>query len=92
MEGALVVTMPFWLVDLFRRRFTRQGPILQEMNRAAFAAFLIHQLVLVGLVLGSRQLPWAPEVDFLVVSSLGVVVSFLLGSALIRVPGVSRVL
>jgi surface polysaccharide O-acyltransferase-like enzyme len=92
LEGALVVTMPFWLVDLFRRRFKTQGPILREMSRGAFAAFLFHQLVLVGLVLGSRLLAWPPEVDFLVVSAIGVAGSFLLGSALLRIPGVSRIL
>ena len=91
-EAALVVTMPFWLIDLFRRRFTGQGPILGQMSRAAFAAFLFHQLVLVGLVLGSRLLAWPPEVDFLVVSTLGVALSFLIGSAVVRVPGVSRIL
>jgi len=92
LEAAFVVTMPFWLVDLFRRRFTGQGPILQEMSRAAFAAFLFHQLVLVGLVLGSRLIALPPEVDFLVVSTLGVALSFLIGSAVVRVPGLSRIL
>jgi hypothetical protein len=79
-------------VDLFRRRFKTQGPILREMSRGAFAAFLFHQLVLVGLVLGSRLLAWPPEVDFLVVSAIGVAGSFLLGSALLRIPGVARIL
>jgi hypothetical protein len=46
--------------------------------------------VLVGLVLASRQIPWPPEVEYLLVSGLGVAVSFGLGALLVRVPGVNR--
>jgi surface polysaccharide O-acyltransferase-like enzyme len=91
-EAALVVTMPFWVIDLFRRRFSNQGPLLREMSRAAFAAFLIHQLILVGLVLASRYPALPPEVDYLVVSAAGVAVSFYLGWLLLRIPGISRIL
>jgi len=90
--GFLVVSMPFWLVDLFRRRFTDQGRIRKEMSRAAFAAFLFHQLVLVGLVLASRFVPWPPEAEYLLVSVLGVAASYALGSLVVRLPGASRVI
>ncbi len=92
LEGVVMVSASLWLVDLFRRRFDHQGPLAREMSRAAYAAFLIHQVVLVGLVLGSRHVPWPPEVKYLLVSGLGVELSFGLASLLIRVPGVSRVL
>jgi surface polysaccharide O-acyltransferase-like enzyme len=91
-EGVLVVSIPFWLVDLFRRRFPNQGSLAREMSRAAFAAFLFHQLILVGLVLASRSTTWPPEIDYLVVSALGVAGSFLVGSLVLRVPGISKIL
>jgi glucans biosynthesis protein C len=90
-EAILVVTMPLWLLSIFRRRFDRQGPLGRKMSRSAFAAYVLHQLVLVGLVLASHYTPWAPEVEYLLVSGLGVAVSFLLGWWLTRLPGVSRV-
>lgn len=90
-EAILVVTMPLWLLSIFRRRFDRQGPLGRKMSRSAFAAFVLHQLVLVGLVLASHYTPLAPEVEYLLVSGLGVSVSFLLGWWLTRLPGVSRV-
>jgi surface polysaccharide O-acyltransferase-like enzyme len=62
------------------------------MSRAAFAAFLFHQLILVGLVLASRSTTWPPEIDYLVVSALGVAGSFLVGSLVLRVPGISKIL
>lgn len=90
-EGALVVTMPLWLLDVFRRRFDHQGIQAQGWSRAAFAAFVLHQVVLVGLVLASHAVTWPPEVEFLAVASLGVVASFVLGSLALRIPGVARV-
>jgi hypothetical protein len=90
-EGVLVVTMPLWLLDLFRRHFGRQRRLGREMSRAAFAAFVIHQLVLVGLVLASRLTPLPPEANYVLVSLLGVTLSFYLGWLALRIPWVSRV-
>jgi glucans biosynthesis protein C len=92
-EAALVVTVPLWVLDLFRRRLDHQGRLARAAGRAAFAAFVLHQLVLVGLVLATRSVPWAPEVEYLLVSVLGVAGSFGLAWFLIRrVPGMGRIL
>nr|WP_275588309.1 acyltransferase [Microlunatus panaciterrae] len=91
-EGVIVVTVSLWFLDLFRRRFNDQGAFARQLSRAAYATFLVHQLVLVGLVVLSRRLPWPPELKFLTVSVLGLVFSFALGAALVRLPGVSRIL
>lgn len=90
LEGTIVVTVSLWLVDVFQRRVDHQGRVAATMSRAAFAAFLVHQGVLVALVLGSRQVEWPPEVKYLAVASLGVALSFAAGSVLVRVPGLSR--
>lgn len=92
LEATLLVSMALWLVDLFTRRHNHQGPLARSMSRAAFAAFMIHQVVLVWLVLASRLLRLPPEVEYLGVSMLGVLFSFGLGAAALRLPGVSRVL
>jgi membrane-bound acyltransferase YfiQ involved in biofilm formation len=90
-EAAAMVGMSLWLVDLFRRRFNHQSPLMRELGRSAFAAFIVHQVILVGLVLVTHQLPWPPEVEFLTVCILGVTASFAVGSALVRIPGVRRI-
>jgi fucose 4-O-acetylase-like acetyltransferase len=92
LEGPVVVCLSLWLVDVFHRRLDHQGEVAQGLARAAYATFFIHQLVLVGLVLAVRQVVWPPEVEFAVVVSLGLVVSFGLGAVLVRLPGLSRVL
>ncbi|NTW39660.1 MAG: acyltransferase [Cellulomonadaceae bacterium] len=89
-EGALVVSMPLWLVDVFRRRFDHQGRAAREASRAAFAAFVVHQIVLVGLVLASHAVVWPPEVEWLGVAILGVLVSFGVGALVARIPGIGR--
>lgn len=86
-----MVAMSFWLIDAFRRRFDHQGRLAQQLSRAAFAAFLVHQIVLVGLVLASRHVPWPPEVKHTCVAVLGVLGSFAIGALLVRLPGVSRI-
>ena len=91
LEAVLVVTMPLWLMDLFRRRVDHQGPLAHAASRAAFAAFVVHQLVLVGCVLATRYVPWPPEVEYVLASALGVAGSFGLGAMLLRVPIVARV-
>lgn len=87
LEGIIVVTMSLWLIDLFHRRFDHQGPLAREMSRAAYATFVIHQVVLVWLVLATRLIPWPPEIEYLSAAVIGVVASFGVGSALIRIPG-----
>jgi glucan biosynthesis protein C len=92
LEATIMVTMSLWLIDLFQRRFDRQDRLGRAMSRAAYAAFLVHQLVLVGLVLASRQVPGPPELKYAAVAAIGVAGSFALGSLLVRVPGLARIL
>ncbi len=91
LEGTVLVTVSVWVLDLFQRRLDHRGPLGTAMGRAAFAAFLVHQLVLVGLVLASHHVAWPPELKYVVVATLGVAVSFAVGAVLVRVPGLSRI-
>lgn len=92
LEATLIVSVCLWSVSAFERRFSRQGPIARTMGRSAFAAFVLHQVVLVWLVLGSRLVGLPPEVEYLTVASLAVLLSFGLGSLALRIPAVSRIL
>ena len=91
LEGVIITMASLWVVDLFQRRFDRQPPLGRELARSAFAAFLVHQGVLVGLVLGSRELGGGPELSYLGVALLGIVISFGIGWLLTKVPGVRRI-
>ena len=70
---------------------SRRSSSGHRWSRAAFAAFVLHQVVLVGIVLASHAVTWPPELEYLSGAALGVVASFALGSLALRLPGVARV-
>jgi peptidoglycan/LPS O-acetylase OafA/YrhL len=92
LEGAVAVAMPLWLCDVFRRRVRSHGRLMTVSGRAAYGAFLVHQVVLVGAVLATRLVAWPPEVEFLAATTLAVAGSFGCAALLTRVAGVARVL
>ena len=89
-EGVLVTTAPSGS-STFPAALRPSGARRRQLARSAFAAFLVHQGVLVALVLASRQVGAAPEVSYLAVASLGIVVSFLIGWLLSRCRGCVRI-
>ncbi len=91
-EGPLVVAMSPWLVDVFHRRMTTQTPLLAWLSTAAFAAFLVHQVVTVGAVLATRLVAWPPELKYLASTVLAVAASFALGGVLAHVPGIAQII
>lgn len=90
-EGCYILGLSVWLPAVFRRKYNHQGRLAREMSRGAYAAFIIHQIVLVALVLATHEVSWPPEVDFLVVAVAGVAFSFGLASLLVRLPGLRRI-
>jgi fucose 4-O-acetylase-like acetyltransferase len=91
MEAGVVVGLSVWLLDVFRRRYDHQGPLARSLSRAAYGAFLVHQLVLVGFVLATRSVAWPPELEFLIAATLAVAGSFAVAAVLVRIPVVSRI-
>lgn len=90
-EGPLVVAMSIWLYDAFRRHITGQGRLMRQLSRAAFAAFIVHQVVAVGAVLSTRLVAWPPEIEYPFAAILAVIGSFAVGALVIRIPVVSRI-
>jgi hypothetical protein len=92
LQGLLVVFASLWVIDLFQRRHDRRTAAAAVLSRAAYAAFLVHQGVLVLAVLASHRVGWAPEVSYAAVTVTGVVVSFAVGLVLTRAPLLRRIL
>ena len=92
LEGMVAVSFSLWLVAWFGRRWTRQGPLARRAGRGAYAAYLLHPLVLVLVSLAARPLPLAPEVKFLLVAPAGVVAAFSVGWAVTQAAFVARFL
>jgi len=93
-ECTLSVFGPVWLLSVAQRRLDRPlrwtGP---AVSRSAYGAFMLQGIVLIGLALALRPVPFPAEVKALLVAAGGVAASFALAWLLIsRVPGVRRVL
>ena len=76
---------------LGRRFLNRTNAFFAELARSSFAAYVIHAPILVGVSLALKA--WqAPSLEkWLVAGMLSTVFSFALGSALSRLPGLSRI-
>lgn len=90
-EGALAATLPLFLIGWSREHWAGQGPLLRELARTAYGAFIIHPPLIVGLALALDQAPIPAEVKFAVVLAGGVAASFGLTALVIRVPVVAAV-
>jgi hypothetical protein len=84
LEGIVAVSFSLWLLAWFGRRWTRQGPLARRASRGAYAAYVLHPLVLVLVSFAARPLPLAPEIKFLLVAPAGVATVFTVGWAVTR--------
>jgi hypothetical protein len=91
-EGFLTAGMVVGLLVLFRRRFNRQGPLLKAMAASSYAAYIVHGTVLVSLGLALRGFQPFRLLKFILVAPVAVVVTFLIGYGLKKLPGAKRVL
>ncbi len=79
-----------WLL-LFREHLNRPSAFWAWLNRRAYAVYILHPLLVVGLALLLR--PWqAPAlVKFAALGSLACIASWLVADPFVRLPGVQRV-
>ena len=68
------------------------GPLLGRAARASYATYLIHPLALTTVMVLLAPVALAPEIKFVLVAIAGVAACFMVGYALTRVPGISKVL
>src|SRR5579871_84870 len=74
------------LVVWFRDRFDNQGRLARFLSDNAFAVYVFHPPVVIGISLVLRQASAAPALKFAVVSVTAILASFLLAPVLRRVP------
>lgn len=88
-----LVAVGIILMLLWRLRVSASPwPVWDRLAPSAYAAFVVHAPVVVAMGLWLQPLAWGPLAKFAVSGTLGVVLSFALGWALRRLPGVGRVL
>lgn len=84
----LVITLLVW----FRNRFNQQGRLAQTMSDGAYTVYLIHAPVLVFVGLSLRGVVLHPLLKFVLISPVAILLCFLIGHYLRRLPLVRRIL
>jgi hypothetical protein len=85
-EQAIGVALMISLTGLFRQRMNTQGRLGKAMAAAAYTAYIIHPVVLVGLGLALQPLSLYPLLKFAFVAALAVPLCFLIANYLRRLP------
>lgn len=75
-----------------RRSWNIGSPLLRRLSRSAFAVYIIHPLVVISLSMMARNLSIDPAYKFLLIAPFVVAGSFLLGSLIVMIPFVKRVI
>ncbi len=91
-ESTFAVGMVLGLTVAFRERLNRQGAAAAFLSRHAFAVYVIHAPVLVGLGLALRWLHAPAAAKFALVAALAVPLCWALAYAVRRLPRADRVL
>ena len=101
--NALAAIYAFWepllawgvilaLLQRFQLRFEVLGTVWQRLARRAYAIYVIHPPVVVGVTLAWRSVAAPALLKFALSGSVACLLCYLLAGVLLRVPGVKRVL
>lgn len=91
-EAVLSISMPVWIIYLFRKKFDFQNKLFNSASKSAYTVFLIHPIVLVALSYLLKNIPLHPLVKFLIVGLAGTAVCFLLGFLITRIRFLKNIL
>lgn len=89
--GVVSVTFSLWCLAWVRRRWPTHGPLMAKAGRGSYAAYLLHPVVLVAVMLALRSVPLGAQAKFVLVSVVAVPLCFAVGYVVTRLPGVRRV-
>lgn len=91
-EQFVGVAMILGILTLFRKRLNRENRLTRSLAPCAYAAYIVHPLVLVPLALAVRNVQAPSLAKFLLLGVLGVPACFALAAGMRRLPLVRRVL
>jgi len=92
MDSLFAVGVILVLFTVFRRFFRTQGPVLSFASRNAFAVYVLHPPILVGLGYAFSGLELNTLVKFALVLAVAVPTCWLLAAAVRTLPIARRVL
>jgi len=91
-ESFLCLGMCIGLIYAFRRYANRQENLARFLSRSAYAAYLIHEVVIIAFAYAMRDVTLYPLLKWAVVSLVAVTLCFGLGGLMRKIPYADRVL
>lgn len=91
-ESFIAAGLLVGLCTLFREHFNANTPFWQVLGTDAYGAYLMHVPIVVALQYSTSGMPAGPGQKFLLVTLLGIPLSFLASHYLRKLPGAARVL
>ncbi len=80
------------LLKLFRRKFDKTNPFLKTVSGATFTVYIIHPFVLIPLSILLKGFNIFPPLKFLFVSTIVIIISFLVAILIKKIPYINKVL
>ncbi len=90
--GLYSVSISMALLLWLRDRKQAQSSLMSSVSASTFSTYLIHPLVLVPISFALSYLTFFPLVKFVLAGGLAVAISFAVGIALRRIPGLKAIL
>ena len=92
-ESFTCVAMCFGLLVIFREAFNWQGRVAKFLSDNAFSVYVFHPPIVIMAARLLHDCSWPPALKFLVLTCMGVVVSFALSAAVFRrIPWLRKIL
>lgn len=88
LTGLCIITA---LLCIGKQRWNKASAFSSKLSRSAFAVYIFHPLVIISISLAIKDWGIDPALKLLVVAPLAVAFSFLLGSVIVSIPGVKRI-
>ena len=80
------------LLCIGKSRWNKPSTLLGNLSRTTFAVYIFHPLVLISLSISVHSWSIEPGLKFLIVGTMSVIGTFLLGTLLVKIPRVNRVI
>lgn len=91
-EGFMCVAMCLVVLDLFSRRFNRQGRLARILSDNSFAVYVLHSVVIIPLALALSGLQMDLSLKFLLVAPVALTFCYFVAYTLRRIPLVRSIL
>jgi hypothetical protein len=92
-EAFVCIGLCIGLLVLFRERFNeKSGALIAAMIGAAYTVYIIHLLVVIGLQAGLESVNFGPFIKFVLVTILAIILSFVIGFLIKKIPGAKKIL